>query len=102
MIDVEALRKFGAARDDDNICHHAADELERLRAALAWYADDETWVDRGDAESYQSRAREDAGARAKAILNQQQAPTVRDDPHPDGEYDANGKWVGPTEPTERH
>jgi hypothetical protein len=28
--DVDSLRAFGAARDDDGICRRAADEIERL------------------------------------------------------------------------
>lgn len=33
-IHVKNLRDFGAARDDDNICARAADEIELLRAAI--------------------------------------------------------------------
>ena len=35
MIDIEFLRAFGEAKDDDNICHNAANEIEWMRGALA-------------------------------------------------------------------
>lgn len=40
MFDVTSLRKYGEARDDDNLCSRAADEIERLRAALKRIAED--------------------------------------------------------------
>ena len=35
MIDIEFLRAFGEAKDDDNICHNDGNEFEWMRGALA-------------------------------------------------------------------
>lgn len=48
----------------------AADEIERLRAALKFYADAESWADHGDVESYISAARTDGGTIARHAVAQ--------------------------------
>lgn len=69
-VEIERLQKHSAERAQDIIT--LGQEVGRLRGALQWYADDDSWQDCGDAESYSSKAKDDAGQRAKVALNQQQ------------------------------